>query len=737
MTSFAVQFARQQSHAFRAASKLSSSASTSNIVAAAAASTSYASTPSAARAFSTARNNLPRSAQFARSQRTQLVLSRHISTNQPKEQAAAAAAAQTSAGVRPGPSPAFQQSKPAPLASRCDANALDESFVGMSGGAIFHEMMLRHDVKHVFGYPGGAILPVFDAIYNSKHFDFVLPRREDGAGHMAEGYARVTGKPGVILVTSGPGATNVITPMQDAMSDGTPLVVFCGQVATSAIGSDAFQEADVVGISRSCTKWNVMVKDIAELPRRINEAFKIATSGRPGPVLVDLPKDVTAGILRQAIPYSQTQPNMITNLPSRQVARNRRGATFQQNTNLRSSEQDILTSELRQAARLIGIAKRPVIYAGQGILSSPDGPKLLAKLAKEHNIPVTTTLQGLGAFDELDPLSLHMLGMHGSAYANLAMQDADLIIALGARFDDRVTGKIDKFAPHARAAALENRGGIIHFEVMPKNINKVVQATCAIEGDVVANLGKLMPFLEANAPDRSEWHQLIKSWKEAYPFTYEPSKQGELMKPQEVIEALDAAVADQKDNVIISTGVGQHQMWAAQHYRWRHPRTWVSSGGLGTMGFGLPSCIGAKVAAPEKIVVDIDGDASFSMTAMELATAAQYNIGVKVLVLNNEFQGMVVQWQDLFYEKRYSHTEMHNPDFVKLAESMGVKAIRCDDIKDLPAKMKEFIEYDNNKPILFEARITKNEHVYPFCPASAGLHELIVHPSLKPIPKKN
>lgn len=726
MSSFAVQFARQQRYAVQAASKVVSGASTS-----------YASTPGISRAFSTARNNLPRSAQLSRSQRTQFALTRRISTNQPKEQAAAAA--QTSASARPEPSPAFQQSPQniAPLKSRYDANALDESFVGMSGGAIFHEMMLRHDVRHVFGYPGGAILPVFDAIYNSKHFDFVLPRREDGAGHMAEGYARVTGKPGVILVTSGPGATNVITPMQDAMSDGTPLVVFCGQVATSAIGSDAFQEADMVGISRSCTKWNVMVKDIAELPRRINEAFKIATSGRPGPVLVDLPKDVTAGVLRQAIPYSQTQPSMINNLPSRQFARNRRGTNIQQNASIRSSEHDVLTAELKEAARLISIAKRPIIYAGQGILSSPEGPKLLAKLAKEHNIPVTTTLQGLGAFDELDPLSLHMLGMHGSAYANLAMQDADLVIALGARFDDRVTGRVDKFTPHARAAALEGRGGIIHFEVMPKNINKVVQATCAIEGDVVTNLGKLMPYLEGKGADRTEWHQLIQSWKDAYPWTYEPSKEGELMKPQEVIEALDSAVADQKDNVIISTGVGQHQMWAAQHYRWRHPRTWVSSGGLGTMGFGLPSCIGAKVAAPEKIVVDIDGDASFSMTGMELATAAQYNIGVKVLVLNNEFQGMVVQWQDLFYEKRYSHTEMHNPDFVKLAESMGVKAIRCDNIKDLPAKMKEFIEYDNNKPILFEARITKSEHVYPFCPAGAGLHELIVHPSLKPIPKRD
>lgn len=287
--------------------------------------------------------------------------------------------------------------------------------------------MLRHDVKQVFGYPGGAILPVFDAIYNSKHFHFVLPRHEQGAGHMAEGYARVSGKPGVVLVTSGPGATNVVTPMQDALSDGVPLVVFCGQVATSAIGSDAFQEADVVGISRSCTKWNVMVKDIGELPRRINEAFKIATSGRPGPVLVDLPKDVTAGILRTALPFKATTPGSDLGLPD---------------DPRRSSSLTDLAS-IRQAADLINQAKRPIIYAGNGVLRTPEGPKLLSKLATEGNIPVTTTLQGLGAFDELDDKSLHMLGMHGSAYANLAMQDADVIIALGARFDDRVTGKVD------------------------------------------------------------------------------------------------------------------------------------------------------------------------------------------------------------------------------------------------------------------------------------------------------
>lgn len=631
--------------------------------------------------------------------------------------------------VRPEPAPSFQSSHvPSAKALGYDEADLDDSFVGMTGGQIFHEMMLRHNVKTVFGYPGGAILPVFDAIYQSNHFDFVLPRREDGAGHMAEGYARASGQPGVVLVTSGPGATNVVTPMQDAMSDGVPLVVFCGQVATSAIGSDSFQEADVVGISRSCTKWNIMVKDVAELPRRINEAFKIAMSGRRGPVLVDLPKDMTASVLKQAIPRSSTEPNKSL-MPSRETALNKnRGALRQLD---RYVSDDVMRPTIEAAARLVEKAKRPVIYAGHGVLANSNGSKVLRELAEKCTIPVTTTLHGLGAFDEENELSLHMLGMHGSAYANLAMQHADLIIALGARFDDRVTGRVDRFAPAAHAAAQEGRGGIIHFEVMPKNINKVVQATVAVEGDVTANLERMLPMV-STTPDKTEWLAQLRAWKEEFPFTYDPSQpeKGELMKPQEVIEALDAAVAHRKEDVVVTSGVGQHQMWAAQHFRWRHPRAWISSGGLGTMGFGLPSAVGAKVAKPEKIVVDIDGDASFSMTAMELATAAQYSIGVKVLLLNNEFQGMVLQWQDLFYERRYSHTEMHNPDFVKLAESMGIKAIRCDSVADLPAKMKEFIEYDNNKPVLFEARVVKTEHVFPMVAAGKALDEQLVHPSL-------
>ncbi|OZJ04632.1 Acetolactate synthase, mitochondrial, partial [Bifiguratus adelaidae] len=582
---------------------------------------------------------------------------------------------------------------------------MDDSFIGLSGGEIFHEMMLRQGVKHVFGYPGGAILPVFDAIHDSDHFEFILPRHEQGAGHMAEGYARATGKPGVVLVTSGPGATNAITPMQDALSDGTPMVVFCGQVPTSAIGTDAFQEADVVGISRPCTKWNVMVKDITELPRRINEAFEIATSGRPGPVLVDLPKDVTGGILTRPIPTGSAIPKSPIHLT------NTAASAFAEHPDQHIPE------ALARVAELINKSKRPVIYAGQGVLAHPDGPAVLKALADQGNIPVTTSLCGLGAFDELDPKSLHMLGMHGSGYANMAMQNADAIIALGARFDDRVTGTLRLFAPEAKKAALENRGGIFHFEIMPKNINKVVEATHAIEGDVTKNVSRMLPMIQTSP--RTEWFDTIDQWKKAYPWTYaEPETAESKLKPQQIIDALDRATRDIKDKVIITTGVGQHQMWAAQHYRWRYPRTFITSGGLGTMGYGLPSAIGAKVACPDKIVIDVDGDASFSMTAMELATAAQFNIGVKVLLLNNSFQGMVKQWQDLFYEERYSGTTMVNPDFVQLAEAMHVKGLRISKKEDIEPVMKEFLEH--NGPVVLDCVVEKNEHVYPMVPAGKG-----------------
>ncbi|KAL6236919.1 hypothetical protein BDW75DRAFT_205654 [Aspergillus navahoensis] len=644
---------------------------------------------------------------------TSAVSSPHRFSTQKRDQSTATATASTS---RPRPSPAFNQepsrSEVSPLQNR-QLPELDDSFVGLSGGEIFHEMMLRLGVKHVFGYPGGAILPVFDAIYNSKHFDFILPRHEQGAGHMAEGYARASGKPGVVLVTSGPGATNVITPMQDALSDGTPMVVFCGQVVTTSIGTDSFQEADVVGISRACTKWNVMVKSVAELPRRIQEAFEIATSGRPGPVLVDLPKDITAGILRKPIPMQST-------IPSRPSA-----ATLA----AKELSEKQLQSTINRVARLVNVAKKPVLYVGQGILENPDGPKLLKELADKACIPVTTTLQGLGGFDELDPKSLHMLGMHGSAYANLAMQEADLIIALGARFDDRVTGSIAKFAPQAKLAASENRGGIVHFEIMPKNINKVVQANEAVEGDCTENIRQLIPLIET-VSERPEWFAQINDWKTRFPLSlYEKQTPDGPIKPQALIEKLSDLTAHMKDRTIITTGVGQHQMWAAQHFRWRRPRSMITSGGLGTMGYGLPAAIGAKVARPDCLVIDIDGDASFNMTLTELTSAAQFNIGIKVLLLNNEEQGMVTQWQNLFYEDRYSHTHQKNPDFVRLAESMGVAAQRCTKPSEVEAKLKWLIESDG--PALLEVFTDRKVPVLPMVPGGSGLHEFLVFDEAK------
>ena len=532
---------------------------------------------------------------------------------------------------------------------------------------------------------------------------------------MAEGYARVSGKPGVVLVTSGPGATNVVTPMADALADGTPMVVFSGQVVTNAIGSDAFQEADVIGISRSCTKWNVMVKSVAEMPKRINEAFEIATSGRPGPVLVDLPKDITAGVLRKAIPTESSLPA----LPS---------AASRAMIELNKAQ---LAASIRRVAHLVNLAKQPVIYAGHGVICSEGGPELLRELASKASIPVTTSLHGLGSFDELDEKSLHMLGMHGSAYANMAMQEADLIIALGGRFDDRVTLSVSKFAPAAKKAASEGRGGIVHFEIMPKNINKVVQATEAVEGDIAHGLRLLLPQVETKSmSDRQAWFGKINEWKSKWPLSdYERAERSGLIKPQTLIEELSNLTSDRKDATIISTGVGQHQMWAAQHFRWRHPRTMVTSGGLGTMGYGLPAAIGAKVARPDALVIDIDGDASFCMTLTELGTAAQFNIGIKVIVLNNEEQGMVTQWQNLFYEDRYSHTHQRNPDFMKLADSMGVQHRRLSKPDDVVDSLEWLINTEG--PALLEVITDKKVPVLPMVPSGCALHEFITWDSSK------
>ncbi|KAJ5456392.1 hypothetical protein N7530_011666, partial [Penicillium desertorum] len=579
------------------------------------------------------------------------------------------------------------------------------SLIGKSGGQIFHDMMVRHNVRHIFGYPGGCILPVFDAIHQAKAFNFILPRHEQGGGHMAQGYARITGKPGVVLVTSGPGATNLITPMMDALADGTPMVVFCGQVSADKIGTDAFQEADILSMSQPCTKWNVSVRKTEEFAQRIREAFEIATSGRPGPVLVELPLDVTASILSKAP----------TDLPIR--PQNRPVTTMA----MKDARQQELLIAVKEAAKLINKAKKPVIYAGQGILASSDGPRLLKELADTSSIPVTTSLQGLGAFDERDPKSLHMLGLHGSGYANLAIQNADLILALGARFDDRVTGYIPKFAPQARLAAHEGRGGIVHFDISPKNINKVVEATIPVVGDCAESLELLLPY--TIPMHRPEWLAQIQAWKDQYPFRAfnQSGNNNDIILPQGFIERLSDAVDYIKERTIITTGVGQHQMWAAQHFRGGYPRTMVTSGGLGTMGYGLPAAIGAKVARPEALVIDIDGDASLNMTISELLTASQFGIDVKVVLLNNEEQGMVTHLQTVYYSNRFCHSHNLNPEFVEAARAMGVQAESCSKVNDIDNKIEWLL--NTSGPALLEVKVAPKALSLPMVPSGRGLDE--------------
>lgn len=525
---------------------------------------------------------------------------------------------------------------------------------------------------------------------------------------MAEGYSRVTGKPGVVLVTSGPAATNLITPMMDALADGTPMVVFCGQVKTGMIGLDAFQEADVLSMSRPCTKWNISVRSPAELPKRINEAFGIATSGRPGPVLVELPQDVTAGRLNENIALSPVLPRYMGT------------AT----TAINQTKQGELMRAIEEVARLVNVARKPVLYAGQGMLASPEGPRLLKELADKANIPVTTSLQGLGAFDEEDSKALHMLGLHGSGYANKAIQKADLIIALGSRFDDRVTGNIAKFAPEARLAAEQGRGGIAHFDISPKNINKVVEATVPVVGDCTENLRLLLPYIQL--AQRSEWLSQIQEWKEKYPFqAYNRSGHGDQILPQRFIERLCQAVSPIKDRTIITTGVGQHQMWAAQHFRWKYPRTMVTSGGLGTMGYGLPAAIGAKVARPDALVIDIDGDASFNMTLNELQTASQFNIGVKVILLNNEEQGMVTHLQTIYYDNRFCHSHHQNPDFVEAARAMGVQAQCCAEVAEVDEKLRWLLESDG--PALLEVKVAQKALSLPMVRSGGALDDFLFY----------
>jgi len=558
-------------------------------------------------------------------------------------------------------------------------------FKGKTGAKIFHEMLVdRHKVEVMFGYPGGAILPVFDELYRTPA-KFILNRHEQASGHCADGYARVTGKPGICVVTSGPAATNTVTPLATAQLDSVPIIVFSGQVPTKVIGNDAFQEADVTGITRPCTKWNYLVKDIRELPRVINEAFAIATSGRPGPVLIDMPKDVTAGIC----------PEEVDDTPREHILRKR----------ARAGTHPGHAAQAEAAAEAINRASKPVLYVGGGAIIA-GAHDLVRKIAERGHIPVTTTLLGLGAFDETSPLALYMLGMHGSAFANYAVQESDCLIAVGARFDDRVTGNLASFAPHAK---------IIHIDIDPSSISKTVDVDYPVIGDARTSLELMLPHIEAR--DRADWQARVDGWRKRYPFAYQDDSKN--AKPQYVIEEINRQT---RSDAIITTGVGQHQMWAAQFYRWRHPRQMITSGGLGTMGYGLPAAMGAALAAPGKVVVDIDGDASYLMTCYELATIAEYNIPVKVAILNNEWQGMIKQWQDLFYDRRYSQSKMKNPNFAAMAEAFGVKGIRCDDKRDVPKVVDQMLSHDG--PVVVDFFVEPNEHVYPMVPSGKGLHEM-------------
>lgn len=559
----------------------------------------------------------------------------------------------------------------------------------LSGAEILIECLKRENVHTIFGYPGGVVLNVYDVLYDSS-LHHILVRHEQAAVHAADGYARVSGEVGVALVTSGPGATNTVTGLATACMDSIPIVVFTGQVPTNLIGNDAFQEADIVGITRPCTKHNYLVKDVKDLARTIREAFYLARSGRPGPVLVDLPKDVLVGKTEFIYPDS--------------VKLKGYNPTYEGHI-----------GQIKKALKALHGAKRPVVYAGGGaVLSGASGE--LTEFARLLQLPVTCTLMGLGAFPGSDPLSLGMLGMHGTYRANMAVTHCDLLIAVGSRFDDRVTGKVDEFAPRAQ---------VIHIDIDPTSIAKNVKVDVPIVGDV-RNVLKMMLSLvrEKEWADRgtvlADWHREIAAWADTHQMNY---KQGpDVIKPQFVIEQLHAATGG---DCIVATEVGQNQMWAAQFFTLDQPRSWVTSGGLGTMGFGFPAAMGAQAAFPDRVVVDIAGDGSIQMNSQELATVVQYNLPVKIAILNNGFLGMVRQWQELFYGKRYSHTRMnYAPDFVKLAEAygaLGLRAVKPDEVRSV---IERALAHPG--PVIMEFVVDPEEGVYPMVPAGAAINKMLL-----------
>jgi acetolactate synthase-1/2/3 large subunit len=563
----------------------------------------------------------------------------------------------------------------------------------LTGAEIVIESLLAEGVDTIFGYPGGAILPTYDALIQNQKLRHVLVRHEQGASHMAEGYARVSGLPGVVLVTSGPGATNTVTGIADANMDSTPMVVLCGQVASTMLGNDAFQEADVTGITRPCTKHNYLVRDVKDLARVIKEAFYIAGTGRPGPVLIDLPKDVQVAeapfIYPDSVDIRGYKPTLKGN-----------------------------DRQIEKALEAIEGAERPLFYVGGGVQWSGAAPEL-NELVHGLKIPVTPTVMALGTIPTDDPLNLGMLGMHGGYWTNMAVHHCDVLIAIGARFDDRVTGRVADFAPNAKT--------IIHIDIDPSSISKNIKVDVPIVGDiktVLQTMLKKVKSQESLAPRQkawADWHQQILQWKVEKPLPYEKSGANGAIRPRQLIEG----IADiTQGEAIVVTDVGQHQMWTSQMMPFKHPRSWLTSGGLGTMGYGLPAGIGAHFAAPERQVVVISGDGSIQMNIQELSTAVQYQVPVKVVIMNNHSLGMVRQWQEKFYEERYSHSYMEAmPDFVKLADAYGVKGFRVEKAADLSATLQA--AFAEPGPVLVDAVIPTGEGVYPMVPAGSAMHEML------------
>jgi acetolactate synthase I/II/III large subunit len=559
-----------------------------------------------------------------------------------------------------------------------------------TGADLLIDLLINEGVDTLFGYPGGAVLPIYDAIYRARGtIKHVLFRHEQGSIHAAEGYARITGKPGVVIATSGPGATNLVTGITDAMMDSLPLVIFTGQVARGVIGTDAFQEADVMAITTPITKHNYQVQDIADLPRIVKEAFHIASTGRPGPVLIDIPKDISAGEL------FETPEEGTINLPGYQP-------TTKPNP-----------LQIKKLADAITKSKKPVILAGAGILHGKASAELTA-FAEKHKLPVVTTLLGLGTFPANNPLSLGMGGMHGTYAANMAMYESDLLINIGARFDDRLTGNLKHFSPNAKVA---------HIDIDPAEIGKNVPTNIPIVSDSKEALIELMNQT-SESPENEEWLETLSKYKEEFPLWYKHDPNG--MSPQWLIEAIHKVT---NGDAVVTTDVGQHQMWAAQYYNFEKPHRWVTSGGLGTMGFGFPAAIGAQMASPGSTVVAIVGDAGFQMTLQELSIIYEQNLPVKIIIVNNGALGMVRQWQELLHGNRISESILQTqPDFVKLAEAYHIRGLKIESQEELITKLPEVFAYDG--PVLMDCRVLQQEKVFPMIAPGKGIHEMIgVKPS--------